>query len=334
MTQRINPNDLLQRYIHEIGSRLPSKDQKDVMDELQSLLTDTIEERSQKHGAEQDTALVSQVLQEFGPPEEVAARYRGRPNYLIGPDLYPAFIRTLKLVFLIAGIITLVLVSLSTLSLVRPGASAADVSALARWFDVFWDFAWSTFGIAVVVFAVIERNWAPSAKQEADWNPLDLPPVNDPNRVSLIQTTFRIYGIVLLFLVFNVFADRLGILFIDSSRGPRMIPLSELGVSFPILLLDIWWLIALARNLFLLYRKSENRLTRWCEFGLGVFGAIILYSILQDVSLAVDQGTFIAAIGNQSLAHLAGMAILLSLGVGLLIAVITSVRRLYSLLRS
>jgi hypothetical protein len=334
MTQRINPDDLLQRYIHEIGSRLSSKDQEDVMDELQSLLTDTIEERSQEDGTGHNTALVSQVLQDFGPPEEVAARYRGKPNYLIGPDLYPAFIRTLKLVFLIAGIITLVLVSLSTLSLVRPGASAADVSALARWFDVFWNFAWSTFGIAVVVFAVIERNWGPSAGQRADWNPLDLPPVNDPNRVSLVHTTFRVYGIVLLFLLFNVFVDRLGILFFDSAQGPRMIPLSELGVSFPILLLDIWWLIALARNLFLLYRRSENRLTRWCEFGLGVFGAIILYSILHEVLLAVDQGAFIAAIGNQSLAHVAGLATLLSLGVGLFIAVINSVKRLYSLLRS
>jgi hypothetical protein len=334
MTQRITPDDLLQRYIHEIGSRLPSKDQKDVMDELESLLTDTIEERSQESDGEQNTALVCQVLQDFGPPEEVAARYRGKPNYLIGPDLYPAFIRTLKLVFLIAGIITLVLVSISTLSQVRAGASAADISALAIWFDVFWNFAWSTFGIAVVVFAVIERNWVPPVRQEASWNPQDLPAINDPNRVSLVHTTFRIYGIVVLFLLFNVFVDRLGIFFFDTTQAPRMITLSELGVSFPIYLLNLWWVIALARNVFLLYRRSENRLTRWCEFGLGVYGAGVLYLILQDVSLAVDRDAFIKAIGNADLAHIAGNAALISLGVALLITVITSAKRLYLLLRS
>lgn len=335
MTIRISPDELLQRYVHEIGSRLPSQNRTDVMDELQSLLSETIEERSQTPGVAHDTSLVSQVLRDFGSPEEVAARYREKPNYLIGPDLYPAFIRTLKLVFLIAGIITLVLVSLSTLSLVRPGASTADVSALSRWFDVFWNFAWSTFGIAVVVFAVIERNWVPSARKKAEWNPLDLRPVDDPDRVSLVHTTFRIYGIVVLFLIFNLFAARLGILlFIDSSQGPRMITLSELGVSLPILLLDIWWLIALARNLFLLSRGRENRLTHWTEFGLGLFGAGILYTILQDVSVAIDQSAFIEAIGSQNLADIMGRAALLSLGVALLITLIASAKRLYRLLRS
>ncbi len=333
MTERISPGELLQRYVHEIGSRLPSKDRTDVMDELQSLLSETIEERSQAPGSAYDAALVSQVLREFGSQEEVAPRYRRRPSYLIGPDLYPAFIRTLKLVFLIAGIITLVLVALSTLALTRPGTIAADVSALGRWFDVFWNFAWSTFGIAVVVFAVIERHWVPSARQKAEWNPLDLRPVDDPDRVSLVHTTFRIYGIVVLFLIFNVFADRLGILFIDSLQGPRLITLSELGVSFPILLLDIWWLIALARNLFLLSRGRANRLTRWTEFGLGLFGAGILYTILQDVSVAIDQGSFVQAIGNPGLAFITGKGALISLGVALLITLIASAKRLYLLLR-
>ncbi len=333
MTERISPDELLQRYVHEIGALLPSKDRTDVMDELHSLLSETIEERSQAPGSAYDATLVSQVLREFGSPEEVASRYRRRPRYLIGPDLYPAFIRTLKLVFLIAGIITLALVALSTFSLTRPGASAADVSALARWFDLFWNFAWSTFGIAVVVFAVIERTWVPSPRHRVEWDPLDLPPVEDPNRVSLVHTTFRIYGIVVLFLLFNVFVDRLGILFIDSSQGPRLISLSELGVSFPIRLLDIWWLIALARNLFLLSRGRQNRLTRWGELGLGLFAAGILYSILQDVSVAIDQGSFVQAIGHHSLANITGKVALISLGLALFLVLINSAKRLYRLLR-
>jgi len=112
-----------------------------------------------------------------------------------------------------------------------------------------------------------------------------------------------------------------------------MITLSELGVSFPILLLDLWWLIALARNLFLLYQGRESRMTRWGEFGLGLLGAGILFSILKDVSFAIDQNSFIEAVGNQTLADMTGRVALLSLGIGLLFVLISSAKRLYRLLR-
>lgn len=333
MSEQIKPDELLERYVHEIGSRLPSGERKDVMDELQSLLSETIEERSHAPGVTLGTPLVVEMLTEFGSPDEVAARYRGGPQYLIGPGLYPAFIKTLKLIFLIAGIITLVLATLSTLSLTRAGVSSADISVLARWLDVFWSFAWSSFGIAVVVFALIERAGGAGPSRSINWDPLQLPPVEDPNRVSLVLTTFKIYGIVVLFLLFNVFTDRLGILFVDSEQGFKMITLAELGVSFPILWLDIWWLIALARNLFLIAHRRENRLTRWVELGLGLFGAGILYSILKQVSASVDRGVFIQAVGNEALAGLLSKLVLIGLMLAVIFTLLVSAQRIYRLLK-
>ena len=80
--------DLLKRYVHEVGRRLPRKQRADIEAELHSTLVDTLESRVEGEPTEQDQI---ELLKEFGPPVEVAASYRGGEQYLIGPDLYPLF---------------------------------------------------------------------------------------------------------------------------------------------------------------------------------------------------------------------------------------------------
>ena len=80
--------ELLDRYIYDVGRRLPAKQREDIEKELKSLLLDALEART--GGAEPTEADMAAVLKEFGSPEEVAARYAGE-RYVIGPRLYPTY---------------------------------------------------------------------------------------------------------------------------------------------------------------------------------------------------------------------------------------------------
>lgn len=55
---------------------------------MQSLIEDMLEERNP----------TGQASNELGPPNELAAKYRGHERYLIGPMLIDAYLTTLKIV--------------------------------------------------------------------------------------------------------------------------------------------------------------------------------------------------------------------------------------------
>ena len=60
--------ELIDRYVHQVGRRLPERTRADVKQELRSLLIDALEEhtgRSENFTEEEQVA----VLEEFGPPE-------------------------------------------------------------------------------------------------------------------------------------------------------------------------------------------------------------------------------------------------------------------------
>ena len=83
--------DLIERYIAEVGRHLPRKQRVDVQTELRSLLQDMVEDRAQTKVEKADEEIVTAVLLEMGPPQKVAASYQSRPEYLIGPQLYPVY---------------------------------------------------------------------------------------------------------------------------------------------------------------------------------------------------------------------------------------------------
>ena len=72
--------ELFDRYVHQVGRRLPKSQRADVEQELNSLLLDALEERAEGQESEPEEAQVA-VLQEFGPPAEMAARYRSPNRY-------------------------------------------------------------------------------------------------------------------------------------------------------------------------------------------------------------------------------------------------------------
>ena len=66
--------ELIERYLNEVGRRLPKSKRSDICDELRSTLDDALEDRSIGRPTETD---VVAMLNEFGSPQSVAASYSG-----------------------------------------------------------------------------------------------------------------------------------------------------------------------------------------------------------------------------------------------------------------
>ena len=88
---------LIDIYISEVGKHLPRKSRLDIQEEIRSALQDLLEDRSQQSGRPIDDDLIVEVLKEYGSPEKVAASYLPE-RYLIGPQLFPAFLKTVQIV--------------------------------------------------------------------------------------------------------------------------------------------------------------------------------------------------------------------------------------------
>ncbi len=72
----MNANDLIESYVTDVAVQLPRKQRNDVAFELRALLNEELQARSEAEGRPADAAMATELLQAFGRPEDVAARYR------------------------------------------------------------------------------------------------------------------------------------------------------------------------------------------------------------------------------------------------------------------
>ncbi len=72
----MNPNELIEAYVADVGVRLPRKQRNDVAFELRALLQEELQGKSEAAGRDADADMAKELLQAFGHPAEVAARYR------------------------------------------------------------------------------------------------------------------------------------------------------------------------------------------------------------------------------------------------------------------
>jgi len=123
----MNANDVIESYVADVAIQLPRRQRNDVAFELRALLREELQARAEADGREPDAAMATALLQAFGRPAEVAARYR--PTLIvIDPADGPAFLRAAFI-----GLAIIWLAGLAT-SLQRPIASSWDVlSALGQW---------------------------------------------------------------------------------------------------------------------------------------------------------------------------------------------------------
>jgi hypothetical protein len=158
-------NSLTGRYVHEVVRRIPAGQRDDIADELRATIDDTVEARGTAD-AERE------VLTEMGDPIRLAARYADRPPALIGPELYPRYMR------LMAILLTTALPLVTALFVVLDVVDDKDLgSAIATALTVATTAAAQMIAWPTVVFALIERDRHRHGKVEGagTWTPDNLP---------------------------------------------------------------------------------------------------------------------------------------------------------------
>lgn len=85
--------NLVDRYVLTALRRLPEQQRADIDRELRASIEDAVDARVE--AGENREAAIERTLLELGDPDRLADSYAGRPNYLIGPELYPVWRRSL-----------------------------------------------------------------------------------------------------------------------------------------------------------------------------------------------------------------------------------------------
>jgi hypothetical protein len=88
----MNANDVIEAYVTDVVLRLPRAQRNDVAFELRALLDEELQAKAEAGGREADAAVATAMLQAFGRPADVAARYRPTLT-IIDPADGRAFLR-------------------------------------------------------------------------------------------------------------------------------------------------------------------------------------------------------------------------------------------------
>ena len=157
---------VLDRYLTAIARNLPKAEAADIVAELRENLLSEIEEREAGLGRPLTSKELDALLTGFGHPLAVAARY-GKTRYLIGPEIYPFWMATLRVVFgiLVAIAVVGLIVAAASGELQSRQVSDALVLVVPKFL--------STFAIVTLVFAIMERTW--NGRMKLKWSPRQLP---------------------------------------------------------------------------------------------------------------------------------------------------------------
>ncbi|MFG1606831.1 permease prefix domain 1-containing protein [Actinoplanes sp. NPDC049265] len=157
---------LIDRYIFTVLRRVPERQRPDIDRELRASIADAVEARL--GAGEPEAAAVEDSLRELGDPRRLADGYADRPQYLIGPEMFPVWRRLLTVLF--STVLPLVVVVTIVVQVLERGPIVGEAISTAITVAAHLAF-WTT-----ATFAILERTGvpAPTLKQRP-WTPDDLP---------------------------------------------------------------------------------------------------------------------------------------------------------------
>ena len=183
---------LIDRYVYAVTKRMHPDVKDDVAKELRATIEDELEakgSRSKKH--------INEVLTELGDPSVLARQYKTPVNYLIGPDFFYPFLRTLKLVLSISLPIVFI-VSIVSAFINEPGTLinligyAVGNTVFAAGHILFW---------VTLVFFIMERSGVKSRdieKSIGPWTPAQLPAESKKRQIPLSESVTGLVSYILL----------------------------------------------------------------------------------------------------------------------------------------
>jgi len=256
--------DLVERYFAAVERQLPAKPAGDILAELRDEFLARQEDREAELGRPLDKKDVEALLREFGHPLVVAGRYR-KTQHLIGPEVFPFWWATLKVVLLIVLGVYVVAIALNALTEGAVKVDAAAPSVLAALVFV--------FGIVTLTFAAFERFGKSGVLQ--DWKPRHLPPAQGRSRSAANVAAEIVVDLVFLAWWFGLihFRDFLPpfVLRVD------LAPVWETW-RWPI---AAYYAVEIAANAYALARPSQVQLNMGVLIARYIAGLAILIGLLQ-----------------------------------------------------
>jgi hypothetical protein len=241
--------ELIDRYVNEVGQKLPRRSRADIKLELESLLLDELDERAAAAGKEPTADMAAAILVEYGQPEQMAARYKPE-RYLIGPRLFP-FYRLI--VAIVLGAIAISLLVLFAITAVVSGSE--NVWTLAWGFlKAYFQSAVIAFASITIIFGIIERVAGHKLQtgDDAEWDPYSLEPVEEPDRIKRPELVAGIVWYAILIVLFNFFPQWIGMVDTIAPEGV-FIPLLSPEFAVFIHWLTAYWILGILLNLYLLW---------------------------------------------------------------------------------
>ena len=276
--------DLIERYVNNVGRKLPRKGRDDVKAELNSLLRDTADDRYKGKATEDD---IVALLQEFGSPDEMAASYRPAGQYLIGPELFPIFKLVIGAVLLAVTIGLTVALVMAVIFGDRESVDIGErlLNALSVYFQ-----AWlSVFASVVVVFAILQRlGVKPDEDDQEEWDPRTLPEVKDIDLIGRGESAAGVAVSVVFLVLLNLFADRIGFVVTWGDE-----PLFTNILQDNLFWLNSALLLSIGLWLVLLFQGRWHIYTRLAKAAIDLFWIFVVYQIV--TTLAGEKATMVEA---------------------------------------
>jgi len=160
----MNAQDVIELYVTDVAKLLPRKQRNDVAFELRALLAEELQAKAEGAGRDADAAIAIELVQAFGRPSEVAARYRPSLT-IIDPEDGHTFLR--------ASVIGLLIIWFLGLFVRFRDPSASEVGFLnvlgAWWMGTVIPSLWWP-GVLVVGFGI--ASWVKRRRpRPSDWMP-------------------------------------------------------------------------------------------------------------------------------------------------------------------
>ena len=184
----------------------------------------------------------------------------------------------------------------------------------------------AAFGNIVLVFAIIQYfnpDLKFDTKEDEQWNPNDLPDVEDTDQISRGERIAEIVFTVLALMLFNVYPQYIG-MYSFTENGSAFIPfLSQAFFSY-MPWINLLWGLQIGFDLMLLQQMRWTSATRWFWIAVKGGGIALVYAMLTGPSIisltpeALMTGMSMPADGAQVIATMAAQGVKIALIVSII----------------
>lgn len=253
--------NLIERYIYEVGRFIPRRKRGDILEELRSLLVDTLEDR---FGEEPSDTQIEDLLKEFGRPRDVAASYYPQSQFLVGPTLYPLF-------RMVAWIVVASVLGAQAIAFGIGMFVAGETFSVLEIVSSLFNSIPISLGWVLITFILLQYFDAKPHLEDEPWDPAKLPVIKPEEALKSGETIVGlIFGVLVLVLV-TFFPQWIGFL---TTPGGKFYP--NPVILDHLLLIQVALAASIGLNVFLLWRGRWGLGSRLLRIGLEMYNVVVL----------------------------------------------------------